>query len=218
MKLLQLIKCSCLIFTIAQAQTLLANYSKSSLSGAQNGHVRLQLTTSIVKQCYNFEVNPASLNWTLKLTYTNIGHQPILLDKKSSVIYKSIVSRSLKKAVAQKYEYGLSSSFLDVRRAGTHTETDPSEDAFVTLKPGESYGLETDYGVLLSDGTRDSKDYLHSGNHLLQLRVTTWYYLDLPETYRERWRDKGYLWSQNMTSLPMPFTVEKQRNVRPCSL
>ena len=61
----------------------------------------------------------------------------------------------------------------------------------------------------LYDGTKDSKDFLHPGNYFLQLKVTTWYYLVPPEMYREKWRDKGYLWSQNMTSLPMAFTVNK---------
>jgi hypothetical protein len=120
-----------------------------------------------------------------------------------------MVSRNLKAAAANKYEYNASFSFYDLRKAGIRMETPPEEEAFVTLKPGESYSLQTDFGVQLYNGTKDSEDFVHPGNHLLQLRVATWYYLVSPDTYREQWRSKGYLWSQNITSLPMPFTVKK---------
>jgi hypothetical protein len=217
MKFLRLILCAYLVSTGAQGQTPLARQTVGALIGTQNKQAQLQLTTSVVRGCYASERTTTTLRWTLRLTYTNVGRQPILLDKKSSLIPRSLVSRSLKDAAAEKYESDTTSTFLDVRKAGVRTEAAPEEDAFVTLKPGESYSLEANYGVHLYDGTKESQDFLRPGNHFLQVRVATWYYLHSPEEYRARWRDKGYLWSQTVTSLPMPFSVNKQNNTLPCS-
>lgn len=216
MKRLRLGLFACLIFTVAHGQTPPTTKTVAAPSDAQSGEAQLQLATTVLSSCY-IKPYPSTLRWTLLLTYTNVGRQPVLVDKNSSTIYRSLVSRSLKDAEAKKYEYDSSLSFIDPRGAGVRTEATPEENAFVALKPGESYSLQNVHQVYLSDGTEDTEDYLRPGNHFLQLRVMTWYYLESPETYRERWRDKGYLWSQNITSLPMQFTVEKRSNVAPCS-
>lgn len=216
MKRLTLILCACLNLMTLQAQAHPLGYDGGVGRDSQNLPVGLRLETTVVRECFNSEGDSASLKWDLKLTYTNTARQPILLDKKSSLIYKSFVSRSLRDATAGRYEYTLSSSFIDLRKAGVRTGVKPEEGAFVLLEPGESYSLETDYGVHLYVGDKGREGYLRPGTHFLKLRVMTWYYLDSPETYQEQWRNKGYLWSQNMTSLPMQFNVQEQRNVTPC--
>ena len=89
------------------------------------------------------------------------------------------------------------------------TTPDKEKETFIALKPGESYSLKEEVILRLYDGTKDTEDSLHPGTHFLQLRVATWYYFADPNTYREQWRNEGYLWSQNMTSLPMSLKVEK---------
>jgi hypothetical protein len=45
-------------------------------------------------------------------------------------------------------------SFVDLRKAGVREGELPQEDAFVTLKPGESYSVNTEgFGVRIDDGT-----------------------------------------------------------------
>jgi hypothetical protein len=172
----------------------------------------LQLTTGIVGQRYTVESHDSFLRWTLRFTYTNTGERPILLDKKSTLISRSMVSRSLKAAAAKKYIRNASYSFFDLSKVGFRVDELPQEDAFATLKPGESYSVEYDgFGQRLYDGTEDSEDDLHPGAYFLQLRVAAWYYLVPPEPYREQWREKGYLWSQDIISEPMRFVVEKKR-------
>lgn len=214
MKLLQLMLSLCLVTAVAHGQAPSGDNEPGGAVLNQDGQARLQLTTNIVNQYY--EGNFAFLRWTLRLTYTNVGDQPILLDKKSSLIYRSMVSRSLRAAAAKKYEEETRSSFItaeSMKAAGFRFDSVPMEDAFVALKPGESWSLETEYGARVYDGTKDSEDFLRSGIHFLQVRVATWYYLSEPGKYREQWRDKGYLWSQNVTSTPMSFTVEKKQGI-----
>ena len=214
MKILHLILCICLNLTFAQAQTPSDGYQRNRQSLNQDGKAQLQLTTKIIKQHY--EGSFAFLRWTLELTYTNMGNQTILLDKNSSLIYRSTVSRNLKAAASKKYEAETRSSFISVssmKAAGFRFGSVPEVDAFVTLRQGESYSLETIYGARVYDGTKDNEDYLRPGNHFLQVRVATWYYFNEPGVYRERWGNRGYLWSQDVTSLPMQFTVEKKQVV-----
>ncbi|MCU1264805.1 MAG: hypothetical protein JWM21_1123 [Acidobacteria bacterium] len=95
-----------------------------------------------------------------------------------------------------------------MRKAGFR-DGDPQEDAFLTLKQGESYSVQKDYLEKPYDRMK-ATDGLRPGNYFLELRVNPWYYDADPRIYSEKWRNKGQLQFQNMTSQPMPFTIEEQ--------
>jgi hypothetical protein len=214
MRRLPLILCLCFGVAVADAQGSFETANSIVTNAAQSAEARLQLSTSIVEQRYSVEAGARLLRLTLNLTYSNTGNRPILLDKKSSLIYRKMTSRNFKAASDRKYEYDESSSFIDIRSmqaAGMHMNMriPVEKDTFLTLKSGESYSLKEEIILRLYDGTKDTEDYLHPGTHVLQLRVATWYYFVDPDIYREKWRDEGYLWSKDITSVPMPLTVEK---------
>jgi len=174
---------------------------------------QLHLSTNVSEQRYSVEAGSRLLRMTLNLTYSNIGNGPILLDKKSSLIYRKMISRNLKAVSDRKYEYDESSSFIDVRSmqaAGMQMDMrrNPEREAFVTLKPGESYSLKKEFILPVYDGTKDTEDFLHPGTYFLQVRVATWYYFVDPEKYRNQWSAEGYLWSQNITSVPMSLKIQ----------
>jgi hypothetical protein len=174
----------------------------------------LQLSTSVSEQRYSEEAGSRLLHLTLNLIYSNTGNRPILLDKKSSLVYRKLVSKNLKAASEGKYEYDESPSFIDVRSmqtAGMRMEGAPQKEDFITLKPGEAYSLKKDLILRLYNETKDTQEFLHPGTYFLQLKVATWYYFVDAAPYRKKWRDEGYLWSQNITSVPMPLRVEKSR-------
>lgn len=211
MKTLLLALCLCFHPVVSHAQAAHDLQGMSGGIGARNRETQLQLTTTIVKQYYDPAASGFSLlRIVLRMTYTNTGKRPILLDKKSSLIYRSTVSKSLKAAAAKKYEHVLTSSFFDLRDAGVRVGETPEEGAFVILEPGAAHAVETLYGLNVDDCTEIGEGNLRPGKHFLQVRVATWYYLSRPEEYRERWRSKGYLWWENVTSEPMPFRVEKK--------
>ena len=154
------------------------------------------------------------LRLTLKFHYTNIGSQTILLDKKSKLIHRSMISRSLKNALTNRYEQETTASYItdDALQAAGFRDADPETLAFVVLKPGESYTIEAAYGVR-HDGSSKETEGISPGKHFLQFGVATWYYNADPNSYRAKWLSDGYLWSDNMTSVPMPFTVERNRSI-----
>lgn len=167
--------------------------------------VRLQLTTSIAEASYSVEYR--LLNLTLNLNYLNTGTRPILLDKKSSVTYRRLVSKSLRAVSACKYLQDSSSHFIGAAQLQAR---DPERSEFVTLKPGESVAFKGEISLFLYDGTKDTKDDLHSGNYVLQVRVAAWFYYADPAEWEQKWGNQAYLWSENVTSEPMPFTVDKR--------
>jgi hypothetical protein len=213
MKLLQILICCYLCFIVTfYAQAAFSHTHSRESAGDTQSPAQLRLTTNIVEQRY---CSRTRLSLTLRLTFTNIGHEPVILDKKSSVIGKHMVSRNLKDAATKKYEYEVSTFYT---RRGTGLRLDPpAQSLFVILKPGESYDLETNLGLSLYDGTKDSKNDLRAGEHVLQVKVWTWYYPFPAESFREKWREKGFLWSKDITSLPMPLRVDKNKVISNCS-
>ena len=167
--------------------------------------VRLRLTTSIAETHHSME--DGLLNLTLNLNYLNTGARPILLDKKSSLIYRRIVSKNLKAVSACKYLHDISAHLIG---AGLLQAQEPERSEFVTLKPGESVTFKREISLSVYDGTKDTKDDLHPGNYILQVRVAAWFYYADPAEWEQKWGNQAYLWSENVTSEPMPFTVEKR--------
>lgn len=214
MKFLTLVLCLAFGVAVADAQESLETRQRRMIKSDQSAETQLQLSTSIIEERYSVEGGSRLLRLMLNLNYSNIGNRPILLDKKSSLVYRKLLSRNLAAASAKKYDYDETSSFIDVRSmqaAGMRLDNIPEKEAFIILKPGESYSLKKDLTLRLYDGTKDTEDLLHPGPWVLQLSVATWYYFADPDMYREKWSDDGYLWSQNITSVPMPLKVEQLR-------
>jgi hypothetical protein len=87
------------------------------------------------------------------------------------------VSRTLKAASKGQYEEDTSSHFISVddMRAAGFLDRLPVEADFVTLKPGESYTVQAEYGGRRRGSSKDDSG-LAPGKNLIEMRVATWYY------------------------------------------
>jgi len=170
--------------------------------------VRLKLVTSIAETRYSVEYGAKVLRLSLSLNYQNVGTRPILLDKKSSLIYRQLVSKNFRAVSACKYLQDISSHFIggELLRASA-----PERSEFITLNPGESVDLKDEVMFRLYDGSKDTKDDLHPGNYVLQVRVAAWFYAADPAEWERKWGNEAYVWSGNITSEPMPFAVQKYK-------
>jgi len=212
MRYLKLILC----FGLSCAGLIHAQPSLSSYKTSTDQLARLQLSANIIEQQYCSDEDGTTLSLVLRLNYANTGTIPVLLDKRKPVIGKIMVSSNLEALAKQEYEYN-PSFYFDLPRLGFDPRITPKESSFVTLRPGESFSIDTNIGLPLYDGTEDTEDDLRAGNHILQVVAWTWHYLNRPLAYREQWRNQGYLWSESLTSIPTPFTVEEQREFVKCS-
>lgn len=195
-----------LILSFSVLNTSAVAQRGGTISNPQPEQAKLRLSTTIVNQRDSLGRRFRTLSLTLKLIYTNDGTVPVLLDRKSVLIYRNMVSKSLKAAASRRYIEDQFLYFTDLTKAGMRG-SDPEEDAFVTLQPGESFTVSENAEVVLSAGPKNPKEVLPGGEYFLQVRVATWYYFIEPNEYRERWASKGYLWSYNLTSEPMRFSV-----------
>jgi len=100
---------------------------------------------------------------------------------------------------------------------------EPPTDYFVVLKPQESYlPINTIRELIpLNESNKPgSKQYLAPGEHVLQLKVTTWPIEEnLAAEFRNRWQAFGSLWTDDVLSIPMTFRIHnsRDRSVSDCS-
>ncbi|HEX3248191.1 MAG TPA: hypothetical protein VHS05_02095 [Pyrinomonadaceae bacterium] len=182
------------------------------LVGGTAPRPRLQLTTSIVRE---MSCSSNHLSLELRFTFKNDGAEPVIIDKRSFVT-RSLISESLKAAVAKKYEAQTRADLFD----DIFPASPKDISNFAVVRPGETYDLQTEQTrvtLLINDRTPHSKEYLRPGNYFLQIEIAMWTYLNEPEQFRQKWKNIGVLWSEGLTSQPMPFVVEQNRPISKCS-
>ena len=123
-----------------------------------------------------------------------------------------MVSGDLAAAKNKQYEQDLR---YDDPGAGAGLES-PFFSDFTILKTGEVIEFEQPVSVYLFDAKRGAEQFLREGTHFLQVDVASWPYIADPAPFRRNWKDKGYLWFEGITSEPMPFTINKDRQIIQC--
>ncbi len=170
--------------------------------------IKLVLETTVVSKRYCSEF--PFLHLYLSLRFTNLSDRPILLDSRSKLIGRIMVSQNPKDIVERKYLSDVSSD-LDFTPFGY----DPPKDLnlFSVLKPGQSYSTESRVELLV----RDRDEGRLPGKYFLQLKVITWHYHpDSIDQLRVQWRETGFLWTNDVTSEPMTFEVERKPPSQRC--
>lgn len=166
------------------------------------GGEQVHLTTRVVARHY---CSPTHLRLTLGFDFTNKGARPVILYKYSSVVYRYLISRDARDALAGKYVQ-VGSPTVNPIMPEAADEPSPDPRLFVILKGGEQHSFEDTF-TLSDDG--EGEESLKTGDYVLQLQVRTWYESKaLAATLRKRWKDTGTLWFEPLRSDPMPFHVE----------
>jgi hypothetical protein len=145
----------------------------------------------------------------LNFNFRNAAGETIILDKRRSIVPGYTISRSAKQAAAGEHKLVAHRLIGNTGELMTLSPL-PDESQFIILKSGESHSLNARFSIGL-DGD------LSPGAYVLQLSVLTWHYPNASNIqWREKWRQKGYLWTDSITSQPMSFTVEKNYPVAKC--
>ncbi|HEV8428741.1 MAG TPA: hypothetical protein VGQ41_12645 [Pyrinomonadaceae bacterium] len=177
-------------------------------AGRDKFHANLQLTPSVISQRY---CSDSGLYFTLRFKFINSGGESIILDKRSSIVPRFTVSRNAQDAAAGKHkimvEYliGIDGQVLTLNPI-------PDESQFVILRAGESHVEDHPFSIPAGDKK------LKAGSYVLQLSVLTWHYPRASNIqWREKWADRGYLWTDSLRSMPMTFTIPKVLPIEKCS-
>jgi hypothetical protein len=165
----------------------------------------------------------------LRLTFRNIGSNPIIIYRDSIWLGAALIARSSDDASAAKYLHR-SSAWPSVwgksSRVKLRQKLDqpiPPQDITKILKPGESYEYET--GTHLGfekkeryDGTSKAWDEIKLASPVwIQVTLEMWPINAEPKVnpenpefgkeLRERWKDSGELWLDYLTSQPMKLDL-----------
>lgn len=209
-----LLCCGCVVTFYAQPR------SRSATRQADNAQQKkpLQLTASIINQKYcvgDAELDVLGIN--VRLTFTNIGRQPLILYKGSSLVSRIMISRNQEDAAARRFE--VDATFTHVTTGGRKRIDEPVPGKlFVILPPGGSFETETGASVFVArEESGKIEGSVKSGDHVLLVEVATWTgSKELAERLRTRWQRYGLLWYEPVISQPLPFKVEKRRVVENC--
>ena len=192
---------------VVRAQTATDRGTILMDAGRDKQHADLELTASILDQRY---CTDGGLIFTLRYNFHNKKGETILFDKRSSLVSSYAISRNARLAAAgrhKRYFAGL----LGIDGKLMTVDPNPDISQFVTLKAGESYSSDHEFRVLGSDKK------LEPGGYVLQFSVETWHYAAASNiAWREKWRDKGYLWTNFLKSQPVPFVIDKHPEFVQC--
>ena len=189
-------------------------YSTYSVSG--QSQKQLELTTEIVEQSYCSIGQKTSLQLRLKLRYTNLSSQRLIVYKGHDLFYQTKI-RSDQNSGAPSSEVLL----LNMRYFDEELERIDARSpgrVFVKLAPGGSFERELITGVGVANNSATLSDTtVTPGPHTLQLIVSTWYQSPkLAEKLKQQWQREGLLWSQPLYSVPLKLSVEKPATTTPC--
>jgi hypothetical protein len=179
----------------------------------------LELSVEIISQSFCRVTSTSSaLEMKLRLRYTNIGSQKLILYKGHDLFFQTRI-RSATGNLAGPYEvWVLNSRYFD-EEFEPIDQTSPSK-VFLTVPPGGVYAREITIGVGVVNETGQRGDSsIIAGDHTLELTVSTWYKSRaLAQKLREEWQRKGLLWFDPLVSAPVHFLVQQPPVLVPCKI
>lgn len=185
---------------------------------AQGQERDLQLTASITEQqSCAVSAKHDALRLTLQLRYTNIGKRKLILYKGHRLFFQIFISRGSLDAAALINELRTTHSRFFDEQPEKIVAAAPGS-VFTTLSPGASYETKQIISVPIArDGEGRFNVSIAAGEHVLNVTTSTWYESKkLAEDLRERWRTRGFLWTDPISSNAVAFVVDKNRPVVAC--
>jgi hypothetical protein len=166
----------------------------------------LQLTTEIIEQSVCSIGKKDSLQLRLRLRYTNLGQERLLVYKGHDLFFQTKIRREENPAeevllLNMRY-FDEEPERIDARSPGR---------VFAKLAAGASFERELVDGIGVADvAPSGSATTVTPGRYTLQLIVSTWYQSPkLAEKLKAQWQHEGSLWSQPLYSIPIKLLISK---------
>lgn len=149
----------------------------------------------------------------LKATFTNSSSEPILLSRRTKSSLHGIVS-----PIDGGDPLEFHTPMFEVHLVKNQRPTVPDIKNFVSLGPGESFSINTNFDRIVVRRSRDDDDGdLLPAKYTLKMTFDTWFYHpnDIA-IFQERWKGKGILWTEGITSRPVEFEILKNPKIVRC--
>ena len=186
-------------------------YSASGQSQKQ-----LELTIAIAEQTYCSIDQKTSLQLRLKLRYTNLSSQRLIVYNGHDLFFQTKIRPENVTATPASGVLLLNMRYFDEELEKIDSRS-PGR-VFVKLAPGASFERQLMTGVGVADNSSaPSENTVPPGAHILQLIVSTWYQSPkLADKLRQQWQREGLLWSQPLYSVPLKLDIQKPPTTSPC--
>ena len=184
--------------------SLLILWSLSSNLNGQAPEDKLQLETKLIGQKFCIDNGAYIYRLHFELKYTNIGTQPLILNKGANLISYVRVARNDADFAQKKFEIDLSISWYTAGGGVSDAGYAPDE-RFRVLKPGKSFKTYGKTSIL-------KETPLAAGEHIIQVIIPTWD--DTEKQYqilKARWKRTGELWARNAFSIPIKLLIEENQ-------
>src|SRR5262245_11676623 len=177
---------------------------------------QLQLTTEVLEQSYCSIGRETSLQLKLKLRYTNLSDQRLIVYNGHDLFFQTKIRAADSPGTPPAEVLLLNMRYFDEELERIDARS-PGR-VFVKLAAGASFERELITGVGVADASATPSDTtVRPGAHTLQLIVSTWYQSPkLAEKLRQQWQRDGFLWSQPLYSVPLKLTIDKPATTSPC--
>jgi hypothetical protein len=152
----------------------------------------------------------------LRLHFANRSNERLIVFKQTGDDWYDIrVAKNPSDISDKRYEYNPNTDwFSDVQHGSDDTDL---KKKFVVLAPGESFENKTTVSVVASfNPSHPVSGTVKPGQHVLELQLSTWTYLDSPEATRARWERYGNLFSQTVTTEPVEFEFPSTPSLNNC--
>jgi hypothetical protein len=177
---------------------------------------QLQLTTEILGQSYCSIGRDTSLQLKLRLRYTNLSDQRLIVYNGHDLFFQTKIRASDPPGTPAAEVLLLNMRYFDEELERIDARS-PGR-VFAKLAPGASFERELVDGIGVTDGAPSgSATTVRPGRYTLQLIVSTWYQSPkLAEKLKAQWQHEGFLWSQPLYSIPIKLLISKPPASPPC--
>ncbi len=203
-----------------RAQLRLQSYAagSSTIAISNSGNPQLQLVTEVTKETYCEGPDPElfTLRLLLRLSFTNVGGQRLILERGSKSVPVVRISKTAEDAIASQFETTIDNYVITNNSKAPSVPKAPPLSGFVILATGQTYDTSAEITIPVPR-VNPVATIINAGSHYLQVGVWTWdESQNEAEVRRKAWQATGLLWSESVLSRPMPFTVRSQAKPSDC--
>lgn len=188
------------------------------IASSHSGDPQVRLVTEVTKETYCEGPDPEllTLRLLLRLSFTNVGGQRLILERGSKSVPLVRISKTAEDAIAGRFETTIDNHIITNNSKAPSVPNAPAISEFVILASGQSYDTSAEITIPVPR-VNPVATIINAGSHYLQIGVWTWdESQNEAKVRRKAWQATGFLWSESVMSGPMPFTVRSQAKPSDC--
>lgn len=176
----------------------------------QTGDLRAELIIQKERYCEGGG-DTAVLQLECTVRYVNAGREPMIVSR-GGVVWVIALADTEKEQEHPKYRWEID----NISSGGFSIDTPRPGPAFAILEAGKALEFARTVPIVFQvQGDQDG--LVQAGSYSLQVVLGTWdHSAELEKKLRERWKKWGYLWTDDVKSVPISVTIDGKAKRHQC--